>query len=126
MTLTKEDLIKALVATGMTNDEISNAIYAERNRMDEVEAARDDLILAFESYLETLIPEISITQSDEDYLEKLFLSMEKDLKFAGDILKNAKKPTETKETKDKPKAAPKKEASPDEVLNWFLKELERN
>ena len=125
MVMTKEDLIKTLIATGMTDDEISDAIYAERARVDELSAARDDVIVAFEDYLKILIPEIHITQKDEDYLEKLFLSMEKDFKFAGDFLKKAKKPTEDKDTKDKPKATPKKDKTSDEVLDWFLKEIER-
>lgn len=123
ITMTREDLIKALIATGMTDDEIFEAVYTERDRASEIETARTELIDAFEEYLKVLIPDISITQEDKDYLEKAFLSMEKDFKSAGDILRNIKKPTETK---DKAKATSKKEATADDILDWFLKELERS
>ena len=136
MTMTKEDLIKALVATGMTDDEIYEAIDIERQNQEDLEVARWDLIAAFETYLEALIPDISITQEDEEDIEKSFISMEKDLEIAADLLlqDNLKgtdsleeviKAFHKQEETSNPDSPKNKKPTPDadEIINMFIKDF---
>ena len=136
MTMTKEDLIKALVATGMTDEEIYDAIDIERQNQEDLEVARWDLIAAFETYLEALLPDLSITQEDEEDIEKSFISMEKDLKIAAnlllqdnlketDSLEEVIKAFHKQEKTSNPDSPKNKKSTPDadEIINMFIKDF---
>lgn len=117
MTKDVEKIIKELAQTSLTEQEIIEAVYAERASKEELELARKDLIDTFCFYIETLIPECDATKEDTKFLEEQLILFEKDLEKAADILK-----TTLKEEK-KPTSSNSKDI-PDEVLiKKFLKDL---